>query len=183
MELEKLLKHVAAKFDKLEIPYAITGALGSSFYGQPRTTHDFDIVVHLIAEKGKSKQIIKEFANDFYVSEEAIIDSLIHQTMFNIIHHDTGIKIDCWILKNDSFSRESFKRRKKENFSGSSLFFLSPEDLILNKLLWYKESDSEKQLKDIRGILEMQKIDANYINKWAAKLKVADILKQFKPHS
>ncbi|MBI5701557.1 hypothetical protein HZC34_06955 [Candidatus Saganbacteria bacterium] len=175
--LQELLKEVTSKLDDLEIPYAITGALGSSFYGQPRSTHDFDIVINLIAGKGQVKKIYDNFIKDYYVSEEAIVESLAHKTMFNLINHDTGIKIDCWILKEDAFSRESFKRRRKEEFDGKSFYFLSPEDLVLNKLIWYKASESLKQLSDIRGILEIQKgkLDIDYIKKWAIKLKIFDI--------
>lgn len=178
--LQEFLKEIASKFDELKIPYAITGALGSSFYGQPRTTHDFDIVVNLMAGQGQVKKIYNYFIKDFYVSEEAIVESLVHKTMFNLIHHDTGIKIDCWILKDDSFSLESFKRRKKESFAGKQLYFLAPEDLILNKLLWYKASESTRQLSDIRGILEIQKdkLDTGYLKKWALKLKVYDVFSQ-----
>lgn len=183
MTLEELLKEVASKLDKLDIPYAITGGIGSSFYGQPRTTHDFDIVVNLLTGKNKTKQIFNSFIKDYYVSEEAIIDSVVHRTMFNIIHHNTGIKIDCWILKDDAYNMESFARRKKETFAGKQIYFLTPEDLILSKLLWYKVSESERQLKDVRGILEIRKdeLDLKYLKKWAIKLKIDAILADVLP--
>lgn len=178
MTLENLLKEVVSKFDDLNIPYALTGGIGSSFYGQPRTTHDFDLVINLLAGKNQAKKIFNSFIKDYYVSEEAIIGSVLHKTMFNIIHHETGIKIDCWILKEDAYSLESFKRRRKEKFSGKQIFFLPPEDLILNKLLWYKASESGRQLTDVYGIIEVRKdnLDLKYLKKWAIKLKVDDIL-------
>ena len=179
MDLEDLLKEVVEKFEKIKVPYAFTGAIGSSYWGRPRTTHDFDLVLHLKAGQNKSKKIIDVFHDDYYASEEAIISSIIHKTMFNLIHHQTGIKIDCWILKEDKYFLESFKRRKKQKFEGKWIYFLAPEDLILNKLLWYKESKLRKQIEDVRGILEVQrgKLDLKYLNKWASKLKVDTIIK------
>jgi hypothetical protein len=178
MVLEELLKEVIAKFDELNIPYALTGAIGSSYYGQPRTTHDFDLVINLIAGKKQAQKILNSFHQEYYVSEEAIIESVVYKTMFNMIHHETGLKIDCWILKDDDYNQQSFARRKKEKFAGKIMFFLAPEDLILNKLLWYKAGGAERQLSDIRGILAVREgaLDLAYIKKWAAKLKVHDIL-------
>ena len=178
MELENLLKEIVAELDNLKIPYAFTGAIAASFYGKPRTTHDFDVVISIKSGHGMAEKVVQAFYKDFYVSEEGIMDALIHKTMFNLIHHKTGMKIDLWILKEDAFSQEAFKRRKKGHFMGKIVYFLAAEDIILSKLLWYKEAESDKHLKDIEGIIDIQDkiLDHKYLKNWAAKLGVSDLL-------
>ena len=45
MVQENLLIKVIERINKLHIPYMITGAIACIFYGKPRLTHDFDLVV------------------------------------------------------------------------------------------------------------------------------------------
>src|SRR3989344_4231092 len=69
----------------------------------------------------------------------------------------------------DEFSGLKLKRRIPKMILSEKVYFLSPEDLILSKLLWSKESGSELQLKDIESILKFQKkLDLKYLRKWAA---------------
>ncbi|MBH0199153.1 MAG: hypothetical protein HP497_06985 [Nitrospira sp.] len=44
MELYELLEHIARTFERLEIPYLITGSVASMAYGEPRLTNDIDLV-------------------------------------------------------------------------------------------------------------------------------------------
>jgi hypothetical protein len=177
MNEEDVLESVILKLNALDVPYAITGALAVSFYGKPRSTHDFDLIVSVYPGKGKVQALLSAFGKDFYISEEGIIDALLHKSMFNIIHHETGLKIDLWVLKDEEYDKEAFARRKKRRFLGQQIFILSPEDMILNKLLWYKASELDKHLNDVKGILQVQgdALDKKYLKKWAAKLLVKDI--------
>ena len=48
---------------------------------------------------------------------------------------------------------------------------MSPEDLILSKLDWAKESRSQMQLDDVRNLLRsVQGLDTEYLNRWADRL-------------
>jgi len=178
MTEEELLKGITSSLEKLKIPYALTGALAVSFYGYPRATHDFDIIVQIQPHKGVVSKLADEFREDFYLSEEAITDAVIHNTMFNMIHHGSSHKVDLWILKDDAYSRESFKRRKSVKIAGKKMYILSPEDIILSKLIWYKESENDKHVRDVNGIMELQKgrIDNKYLKKWAPRLSVLKLL-------
>lgn len=178
MNEEEVLKEVVAGLDNMRVPYALTGGIAASFYGKPRSTHDFDIIIQVAPEPGSAKKISSVFEKDFYASEEGIIDALLHKTMFNIIHHETGLKIDLWVLKEDEYDRTAFARREKIRALGMDLYILSAEDMILNKLLWHKISDIDKHLSDARSIGEFQKerIDKEYLAKWALKLSIGDLL-------
>jgi hypothetical protein len=156
----------------------LTGGVAVIFYGKPRMTHDIDVVVEI--DQTHIPKIIKLFKKEFYVSEEAINESVMHKSMFNIINLDSGIKIDFWIRNDNEYDIERFNRRQKYMISGNEIFFSSPEDIILKKLLWYKDSQIDKHLDDTFGILQIQNenLDYKYIKKWSTKLSVSNLLNQ-----
>ncbi len=169
-------KQVIKALDQLGIPYMLTGAIASSYYGKPRLTHDIDLVVKI--KKESVNKIVYQFKDDFYVSTEGILNALEHNTMFNLINEKTGIKIDCWIIGQDEYDKMAFARRRSVKIFDIDMYISAPEDVILSKLKWYKESQSEKHLEDISGILEVQKgkLDIEYLKICAEKLSVEDLL-------
>lgn len=183
MDLISLLKLVVSRLEKLKIPYMLTGGLAVSFWGLPRTTHDVDIIIE--AKREDKERIVDIFKKDFYISETAVIQAIERRFTFNLIHHKTGLKIDFWLAKENSFGRLEFKRRKNEEIFGKKIFIISPEDLILEKLLWYKKSESNRHLEDIESVLKIAKPDLNYIKNWAEQhstIKIlGKILKDLKP--
>ena len=54
------------------------------------------------------------------------------------------------------------------------VWFAAPEDVILNKLIYYREGGTEKHVRDITSMLMIQgdAIDRDYIDSWAARLGV-----------
>ena len=97
---------------------------------------------------------------------------------FNIIDPTLGLKVDFWPLKDDAYSREQFARRRQVELFGRKVWMLTPEDIILAKLLWYKMSQSEVQMGDILSVWKIQRdaLDLNYLRSWAARLSVAELL-------
>lgn len=178
MEIEDLLITIAKILDKLEIPYIITGGMAVSAWGRPRTTLDIDIVVNLLPKSVSF--LIKELLKvdkDVYVSEEAIREALERKGEFNFIDPNSNLKVDFWIVK-DAFNEQAIKRGKPREVDGYKVVFTSPEDLILSKLLWYKESQSTRQLEDIEGVLSVSKVDLGYVKKWAVRHGTQDLLKK-----
>ena len=99
---------------------------------------------------------------------------------FNFIHLDTGFKIDFWILGKDDFSQQQFFRRKSGKVFSLDVSLISPEDLILNKLSWFKDSDIQKHFLDAVGVYRMQKetLDIGYLHKYAKELNLMEILNE-----
>ncbi len=174
MDLVSLLKIVKKRLDKADIPYMVSGGIAVSFWGFPRTTHDIDIVIEA-HEKDKDK-IIKLFKKDFYISSEAVEEAIKERFTFNIIDNKSGLKIDFWLLKRDAFGESEFKRKLKKKIFGEYIFIISPEDLILCKLMGFKETQSHRRLEDAKSILATSKIDLEYVKNWAKKQKTMDIL-------
>ncbi|MDP3785178.1 MAG: nucleotidyl transferase AbiEii/AbiGii toxin family protein [bacterium] len=169
MEQDDLVVKIASILEKLEIPYAVTGGIAVSVWGHPRFTADIDIAVELLPEKLEelARELLK-IDKTVYVDELMMRRALEQKGEFNFIHPASGLKVDFWILKGDSFDRAEMKGKVNKEFSGRNVSFISPEDLILRKLLWYKMSESTRQLEDIKTVLERQKkLDMKYIKKWA----------------
>ena len=176
MDLVSLLKIVAERLDRAGIPYMVSGGIAVSYWGFPRTTHDIDIVIE--AKKEDKEKIVTLFKKDFYISPEATEDAIEKRFAFNIIHFASGIKIDFWLVKKDSFGELAFKRRLKRKIFNKEIFIISPEDLVLSKLLGYKETQSLRRLEDAQSILKSSKVDLNYIKKWAELQSTIEIFEE-----
>ena len=158
----------------------ITGSVVSSLQGEPRSTHDIDMVVAI--QKSKAHELVKAFPPpDFYLDEHSILDAINGQSMFNLIDLKTGDKVDFWTLSNEAFDRSRFSRRYSEEFMGIEMQVSSPEDTILAKLRWAKLSGgSEKQFTDALRVYEVQygKLDVDYLEHWVKRLDVNSLWKR-----
>ena len=95
--------------------------------------------------------------------------------MFNLIHNETIIKVDCIVLKSDPYRQEEFARRRRIGLGEFQTWIVSREDLILSKLVWAKEASSELQRRDVKTLLD-EAADRKYLDHWAARLGVSEIL-------
>ncbi len=171
------LQIVTHRLTLAQIPYMVTGSMAMNFYAMPRMTRDIDFVVEL--SKPDIDRMIKQFHQDFYIERDMIQQALQKQTMFNLIHMPTVIKVDCIIRKDTSYRREEFSRRQSVNIEGHPLTIVAPEDLILSKLEWAKDTRSEIQMEDVRNLLRtVARLDQNYLKQWATVLGVQTILQE-----
>lgn len=152
----------------------VTGSVVSSLQGEPRSTHDIDLVVNIRLDD--VKKLTRSFhAPEFYLDEEAIFEAIRHKKMFNMIDVVHGDKVDFWMLTNEPFDQSRFARRCVEQFMSIYLKVSSPEDTILAKLRWAKMSGgSEKQFKDALRVYEVQfdKLDLIYMESWVKLLEL-----------
>jgi hypothetical protein len=164
-----ILKDVAGKLSSINVSYMLTGSLAMMYYAQPRMTRDIDIVIEL--NKFQIENFIRLFENEYYLAPEAIKDSVETFFIFNLIHRDSLVKIDFVIRKPEEYRLVEFNRREKIIFSGIDLYIVSKEDLILSKLNWAKESNSDLQIRDIKSLLNTG-YDEVYLSGWAKKLNL-----------
>lgn len=172
----ELLSLAIGYLDDLAIDYMVTGSYASSLQGEPRLTHDIDLVVALTASD--ADKLIEVFSDpDFYLSPDAMRDAIARRGMFNVIHTESGYKIDFWILTDLPFDASRFARKRLETAWGIALRVSTPEDTILAKLRWAKDSGgSEKQFTDALRVYELQAplLDMAYLEAWANRLDVAE---------
>lgn len=178
----ELLQKIAGVLKKLNIPYVVTGGIAVTVWGRPRFTADIDIGIELIAAKLEplAKELLK-FGDDVYVDRNMMYRALQRRGEFNFIHPYSALKVDFWVLKDRPFDREEIKRRVKRRINKHDIFFISPEDLILRKLLWYQDSQSDRQLEDVASVIKRQKrLDWPYLWKWSKKQGTVRILRELK---
>lgn len=175
---EAFLKKLVRKMNEHDIPYMITGSISSSLHGCPRATQDIDIVIAPSEEQLMS--FVESLGPDYYVSIDTVRNAYVHDLMFNIIDNKYSWKADFIIRKKRPFSILEFDRRCLSKIKDLNVWVTSPEDTILCKLEWAKESQSEKQFSDALGVIlvHWDSIDRNYLQKWAKELHVEDSLEQ-----
>lgn len=171
MNQGEFFAYVIDVLTELNIPYMITGSVASMAYGEPRLTIDMDIVADF--PRKTVENFCAKYNHDFYVDAESIKTAIKEGGHFNIIHVPSGSKVDFYQVKKDTNAQGIFRRRHKEAFDEKRIaFFSSPEDVIINKLIFYKEGKSEKHLRDIKGMLRISgdKLNISYIDEKTKKL-------------
>lgn len=175
------LDMVIGCFEKLGIAYYIGGSVASSAYGIARATMDVDLVANV--EIRQVNRLVKALETDYYIDAEMIKNAIHRSSSFNLIHLETMIKIDVFIVEDRPYDSEAFARRQPDTLdeeSSRKFYLASPEDVILNKLLWYRKGGgvSEQQWKDVLGVLKVQgdKLDSEYLKHWASRLNLSDLL-------
>ena len=162
-----VLRDVSERLENAGIAFMLTGSIAMSYYAQPRMTRDIDLVVALAAEQ--TQDVVHLFETDYYVDPQVISQAIAQRSMFNLIHNETVIKVDCIVLKNDEYRAEEFARRKFVSLGDFQTWIVSLEDLILWKLHWAKDTRSELQLRDVRNLLAA-KPDVLYLESHARTL-------------
>ena len=170
-----IIRDVTERFDRLGIPFMLTGSVAMSLYAEPRMTRDIDAVVEIRNEDVNA--LVAAFAPDYYIEQSDVQRALAAGTMFNLIHTAAAIKVDCIPRKSSEYRRVEFARRSKVHIADFTTWIVSKEDLILSKLVWAKPSHSELQLRDVRNLLRGE-CDAAYLEKWAQHLLVRELLKE-----
>jgi hypothetical protein len=158
----------------------LTGSIASSLHGEPRSTHDVDVVVVLDPES--ITKLLGAFSGpEYYLDKNTVGEAVENFGMFNLISIEDGDKVDFWMLTSDAFDRSRFARRTIVDFMGKRLVVSSAEDTILAKLNWAKLSGgSEKQIHDALRIYEVQhgRLDQTYLQEWAKRLSVEESLRR-----
>jgi len=179
MEQDELLYYTIKALEELKISYMICGSLASSAYGHPRLTNDIDIVAD-ISLKDISGLLQKFPKEEFYLSENALHKAIQRRSQFNIIHPSSGYKVDIFVSGLDAFGRSQIQRRRLLQITEKySAYFASPEDVIIKKMEYFRTGESERQFRDIIGILQVSgdQLDYSYIENWTQRLRLWDIWK------
>lgn len=177
MSQPQLLRKLVEALEQVGIEYMITGSIASSLQGEPRATHDIDLVVRM--DSASVPGLLAAFPPDeFYLDEQAVRAAIDSQGMFNVLEPSEGDKIDFWVLTDSAFDLSRFARRYRERIFGFEIDVSSPEDTILAKLHWAKlTGGSEKHFQDALRVYEVQgtRLDSAYLERWAGELSVSEL--------
>jgi len=174
-----ILLDIAKTLAVCDVPYLLTGSFAVAYYGYPRATHDIDFIIE-VADPDRSHvpAAIKILGNAYISDSEHIHNHLAAGREFNLYHKDEGIKVDFWVVKANEFAQK-YLRKHTIKLNNYRIPLISPEDLLLTKLLWCKEIMSERHFRDCVGIWKVQgnKLDKNYIEAHVSKLDLNDLIR------
>jgi len=170
-----VLRDISQRLDGAGIQFMLTGSVAMNYYAQPRMTRDIDLVVSL--DDSQNEGFVRLFEQEYYFDRETVREAVRRKGMFNLIHNDAIIKVDCVVLKADAYRQEEFSRRRKISMGDFEISIVSREDLILSKLFWARDSKSELQLRDVRNLLTSD-CDMAYLRTRASTLGVNELLEE-----
>lgn len=154
--------------NQLGIRYLVSGSVAAMLYGEPRVTHDVDLIVFLRADD--IPRLAEVFpAPEFYVpTTEVILTEMARERRghFNIIHADSGLKADFYLANRDELHAWAFRNVKQYSIGESTIKLAPPEYVIVRKLEFFREGGSEKHPRDIRAMLAVsgEQIDRSALN-------------------
>jgi hypothetical protein len=170
-----VVRDISQKFEQAGIAYMLTGSMAMNYYAQPRMTRDVDVVVTL--QPKDVETVVRTFSPDYFVSAENVRESVTHRSIFNLIHQESIIKVDCIVRQPTAYRVQEFERRWQIKLLDFTTWIVSKEDLIISKLFWAKDSHSETQLRDVRNLLATG-YDAAYLQLWTRELGLDTLLRE-----
>jgi hypothetical protein len=178
------LRPVVTELEKLGVRYYIGGSVASSKYGHARMTQDIDLVAELRPEH--VEPFVEALITQYYVNLQTAADAVARRSCFNLVHYSSIYKVDIFTRKDREYDRQAMQRCQMraliEEDPETVFSVASPEDVVLAKFEWYRLGDevSSQQWSDIITVLKLQQagLDHDYLQKWAAELRVADLLER-----
>jgi len=156
VQLPDLVEPFITRLERLGVPYMVTGSTAGILYGEPRMTHDVDIVIALTI-KDVDAFVAAFPLDDFYCPPDDVLAIEVRRGQrghCNLIHHATGFKADIYIAF-DELHRWALAHRRKLDLDGMPIYVAPVEYVMVRKLEYYREGKSEKHLRDIRSMLEI----------------------------
>jgi len=178
MSETELFQVFTRKLNSLGLEYMVTGSVAGTLYGEPRVTHDVDIVIRLPGARVHS--FVEQFPlEEFYCPPEEIVAQELlrgQRGHFNLIHHESGFRADVYLAQRDPLHLWALSERRAIDLDGEPLWVAPPEYVIIRKLEFFREGGSEKHIRDIRGILAVsgEIIRGNVIEDWVRRLGLAE---------
>jgi hypothetical protein len=171
--LLEVLKKTVAVCKKLKLRIAFMGGIAAGVYGQPRTTYDVDALV--LVEEKDLQRLLGLFSREGFSYDKKEPVKRIHGLRFiTLVYPKLKTYVDLFIA-GSNFHRGMLERAHSVRLASFEIPLISPEDLVLLKLLSGRDKDTE----DVREILMANKkeLDMAYLEKQARELEVDLFLK------
>lgn len=174
-----LAVQVSGHLDALQVLHTIGGSIASSFAGEPRATVDIDIVAAL--EERHVEALVAALSAEYYVDADALRRAVRNRASVNLVHQATQLKVDLFVAGGTPLdARQLARRQAVELPDGRRLYVHPPEDILLQKLRWYRRGGevSDRHWRDIVAIVRVQggRLDLEYLRECAGLVGVSDLL-------
>jgi hypothetical protein len=169
-----LISLFVVPLNNLNIPYMITGAVAAVIYGEPRFTRDLDVVADL--RPGDADRVVSAFPPaTFYAPPPEVVEQEAQRPLhghFNLIHHETALKADCFLVGTDPLHEWAITRRVRHDVGGVAVWVAPIEYVILRKLEWHRDGGASRHLDDIRAMLRVSggNLDRAALGEWITRL-------------
>jgi predicted nucleotidyltransferase len=171
--LADVVLRLADVFDGLAVPYAIGGAVATSFWGIPRTTQDADC---LVAVPAVAYQRLADALNaqGFEIEQPSGPQVVTVVALLEQVRRDKYMTLACRATSVELFvpvvplQQSILKRAVGRSFHGRTIRVTTAEDLILLKMAFHRQKD----IQDIKGILHVQRgqLDMPYVRHWSVEM-------------
>jgi hypothetical protein len=174
------LQSLLRVFQEKGVPHAISGSMASNAYGEVRSTKDADIVMAI--EWARLGEIFNALEPEFEIDRQLRLEGVTATSRFVLKHRASRFVIELFLLSNDPFDHSRFERRVPDTYLGFATFFMSPEDTVVQKALWFKRTRNRKHRDDLLGVLRVQagQLDWNYIHRWAEQHGTRALLEEIR---
>lgn len=176
----KIILKLVKIFERLLIPYVTESGLARAIKTDRQLPSFIALIVDL--RRDKVAGLFEAVEPDFKVTEAAMREAIRAQSGFTLVHKETNIAVNLLLLKDKSFWQSLFSRRKSITVQLNperSLWIPSLEDIFLEKLIEYRDSDrnGDQLWRDIVWMLKVQNedLDFEYLREWAIALHTFDI--------
>lgn len=173
---QEFLADVLERLKRAGVDYMLTGSMASNYWGMPRTTHDIDFVILMRPEE--VDQFAGAFEKDLFIQRDSVRSVFKPPYQFNVLDNQSALKADFWLLRDNAFEQEMFRRRLSVVLLHHKAWIATAEDVVLHKLYWNQLTPSERQLQDAAGVFAVQAwtLDLDYLKYWGERLQVIDDL-------
>lgn len=167
---------VARKLHEAEARWMLTGSTAALVYGHQRTTVDIDVVIDM--DTVDADALVEAFQPEFFLDRQMVVESARTGTLFNALPLTLGPKIDLIPLnRTDPLNELAFDTRELLEWGDMPVWVSSLPALVLNKLRWARDSGSERQLADVRTLLDLEPLDDDEsFCQWVAQLGLQEQL-------
>ncbi len=149
-----LLLDIIDILQKLEIPYAVIGAMAASFHGIVRASMDADAVISLQTGHKNLNEELKKTGLTVHIQKADFDDPVQGVIQINDLHHNkvdllTGIR---------GMTKDVFSRNIKTTLHDAPMEIIGLEDFIAMKIY----AGSPKDLADAKNALKVSKEKINH---------------------
>lgn len=170
---DDVLLQVIDRFEDQDLPYMVVGAFAVMAHGVPRTTADIDVVVNLPFDQreGVHEILVEIGTGPVDVREDPQWGRRLVVTL------PAGLDLEVFFPPEHPWYQEEYDRRVLAPYKGRRIPFLSPENLVLRKLV-NTRLRSKHDLDDAIGVVKVQgaDLDATYLREHCGVHRVCGLL-------